>query len=249
MRSVVVDGVDVLSVEGKQTVPNRRVTMAQVSTITCLCDGDSYLAQVPDSTIVQLAIPRPLPPFSATFSSTHPSFTPPPPPKAAAGHAKKSISSTTSADPVVAALKRTRTQKRERANVHVLYTANGKIRPPGKQESAATSVPLLDAREGETKVDKAHLRRIARRAHRMGHLPPPSSHRHAHIPAGISKGKPTSGPWVNPFVPAAWFWSAPEEVGGKSGGYAYGFAGSAPGAREWEERRRKGGVYVRDRMR
>jgi hypothetical protein len=153
----------------------------------------------------------------------------------------------------VEALKRTRIQKQQRGNVHVLFTTNGKIRPPGKQDPVPTSVPLVLAREGDTKVDKAHLRRLARRAHRMGHLPSPSDYSHVHLPTAYgtsgSKAKSISGPWVNPLIPPARFWSAPEEVEGKSGGYAYGFAGSLPGTREREEGRRRGGVYVRDRMR
>lgn len=208
---------------------------------------------------MQLQIPRPPPPFSATFLTTHPSHTPPQPlkaPKASAGQGKKLTASGKTSDPVREALKRTRTTEQQRGNVHVLFTTNGKIRPPGKQQdSVPTCVPLVLAREGETKVDKAHLRRLARRAVRMGHLPTSPNHPHAHLPTtsaaanSNSKMKSTSGPWVNPYIPPARFWSAPEELGGKSGGYAYGFAGSAVRVREREEGRRRGGVYVRDRMR
>lgn len=156
-------------------------------------------------------------------------------------------------DPIQAALKRGPLQKSARTAIHVLFTNNGKVLPASsKAKETSKNVPVTNGtlpKPTSTADEKAHLRRIARRSHRLGIVPAPA-HGHLHI-TPTTKLPTKRSPWVHPFLGAQRFWAPQEELGGKSGGYAVGFAGSLPGVREREAegRRKRGGVYVRDRMR
>lgn len=104
---------------------------------------------------------------------------------------------------------------------------------------------VQEADAKENKERKAHLRRVARRVSRL-------TASAASTTTTTNAGPSTAhqGPWTLPCAPNASFFAAPEEVGGKSAGYGYGYAASLPGVREREAAgRRKGGLYVRDRMR
>lgn len=218
--------------------------------------------QVASDHIVRLEVDCALPPFSQAFTMSHPGYAAAQPVKTTAQGKKSQPSLTLKAptDPIQAALKRGPIQRTTRAAMHVLFTNNGKILPApakGKETptSSTTSIPMAKGTPTDresTSAGKAHLRRIARRAHRLGLIPPPSHGGHLHItPTTIRLPTGTRSPWVNPFLGTHRFWAPAEELGGKSGGYAVGFAGSGVGVREVEGqgRRRRGGAYVRDRMR
>ncbi|GHJ85916.1 hypothetical protein NliqN6_2318 [Naganishia liquefaciens] len=244
-NSVAVDGSDVLT--------------AVSGTSKRKLEAYKLESDVPPIGIINLQLERALPPFSQSFALTHPGYTTTQPTKPTIQAKKSQLSSNPklSADPIALALKRGPLQHSTRTAAHIAFTNNGKVLPAGikgKDTSSPSSIPSSKAHPSNrppSTTEKAHLRRIARRAHRLGLIPPPHpTHPHTHIqPSTRHSGK--RSPWTNPYLGTHRFWAPAEEVGGKSGGYALGFAGSAIGVREMEGegRRKRGGVYVRDRMR
>ncbi|KAJ9117664.1 hypothetical protein QFC24_006378 [Naganishia onofrii] len=225
---------------------------------------------------------------TATTTANHMSKKKPATPSSSSKPSAVGSATVTAADPVREALKRSAMHRKQRAAVHVVFTANAKPLPShtpaaaqalalalGRTSTASTNtnptgqgsgkVPFLEATSvehgsmgpkavgcvqeagaKENKERKAHLRRVARRVSRF------TASAASTTTTTTNAGPSTAyqGPWTRPCASNTSFFAAPEEVGGKSAGYGYGYAASLPGVREREAAgRRKGGLYVRDRMR